>query len=328
MDGATLLTRVQQRQPDAVRIVLSGHAELDVVARASAVAHRLLGKPCDLDELARMIERSSELGDMARAERLRRAASDATSLPSPPQLYVELTALLAEGSPSMQDVGRLVERDIATAAKVLQLTNSAFFGLSRSITRIDEAVNYLGIGTLKALILSAQALTAFRPVRPIEGFSIEAHERHGTLVAALARRIVPRGAAQDEAFAAALLHDIGWLVLAAQEPDHVAEVLAGAELQGLAPAYVELESGLTTHADVGAHLLGLWGLPDGIVAAVARHHVPAAPERPGLDTVAAVHIADALLDERKTLDPGYVEALGVADQLDGWRAVAAELAGA
>jgi HD-like signal output (HDOD) protein/CheY-like chemotaxis protein len=327
MDGAAVLGRVQELQPDAVRIILSGSTETDVLTRAGAVAHRFLAKPCDVDELARVVGRATALGETTVASPLHHAASGATALPCAPMLYSELVALLAHESASMSDVARLVERDIAVTAKLLQLANSAFFGLPRAVTRVEEAVTYLGLGTIKAIVLSTEALAAFRPARKIEHFSLEELEQHGPVVAGLARQLLPRGPVQDEACAAGMLHDIGWLVLAAQAPDHMTELYASAHREGRPAHELERERGGTTHAAVGAHLLDLWGLPDTVVAAVAHHHIPPVP--PGsFGAIAAVYIADALLGERDhpgRLDLDYIEALGVSDRLGGWRTLAAAM---
>jgi HD-like signal output (HDOD) protein len=328
LDGAAVLRRVQECQPDAVRIVLSGSTDRDAIALAAGVAHRFLAKPCDLDELAAVLESAGSLGERARTETRRGTAVGATTLPCAPALFTELTALLGDEGSSMEDVARLVARDIAITAKVLQLTNSAFFGRSRRISRIDEAVTYLGLGTLKAVVLSAEVLKAFKPARPIMHFSIEGIERHGALVAGLASSMIPRGGPRDAAFAAGMLHDLGWLVLAFQDPGHLSQLLMTAHNEGVRVEVVERERDTITHAELGGHLLELWGLPDLIVAAVAHHHAPPAPTAPGLDSVSAVHLADALLSERRPdaapglVDLDYVEALGLSDQLPAWRELA------
>jgi HD-like signal output (HDOD) protein/CheY-like chemotaxis protein len=329
MDGAALLRRVSELQPDAVRIVLSGSADADVLTHAAAVAHQFLAKPCDTDRLARVIGRAAELGDATRDGRL--AASEATALPCAPALYAELSALLSCGTAGMGEIAALVERDIAVSAKVLQLANSAFFTLPRAITRIAEAMTFLGPDTLKVVVLSAEALTAFRPMPPIELFSIEPHERRAKLMAGLVHGLMPRGEARGEAVAGAMLHDVGWLILATQEPGRLAELLASAHRDGATIEAVERERGGPTHADVGAHLLELWGMPETIVAAVAHHHSPPAPGAGGLEPVGAVYLGDALLSELETprgagVDEGYVAALGLADRLDSWRVRAAEMA--
>jgi HD-like signal output (HDOD) protein len=334
IDGAALLRRVQELQPQAVRIVLSGSTERDVLARAAAVAHRFLPKPCDIEELARVMSAATALGETSRSQPLHQTVSGATELPCAPALYGELSVLLDGETASPGEVARLIERDIAITAKLLQLANSAFVGSRRAISSAPEAVDVLGVSTVKAIVLSAHALAAYRPARPIAGFSIEALDRHATNVAALTRRLVDPGTVRDEACAAAMLHDIGWLVLAVEKPDHLSVLLERAGTEQRPIELVERERGGPTHADLGAHLLALWGLPGTIVYAVAHHHDAASVAAgPGLDVTAAVHIAATLIGERSTapewrsvpVDTGYVQAVGVADRIDAWRSLARDL---
>jgi putative nucleotidyltransferase with HDIG domain len=317
MDGATLLGLVELAQPGAVRIVLSGSAERDVVVRAGAVAHRFLAKPCDVDELARLVERSCAL---------RSLPAIATRLPAAPRLHAELTALLRDGGATPADAAAIIERDIAMSAKVLALVNSAWFGLRRRVADVRSAAVYLGLTTLRGLVLSAHAFEGLAPARRIEGFDLDAVQRHCLHVAQVARRLLPYGEQRDDAFTAALLHDVGLLALAAEEGDYLEGVLAQARASGRPLAEIELEERGVTHAEIGAHLLAQWGLPDSIVEAVAYHHRPEALHQPRLDAVAAVAIACALVDDR--VDADYIASLGVADRLDQWRSVCAEVVGA
>ncbi len=329
MDGATLLRRVQELQPDAVRIMLTGSTDREVLARAASVVHRFLSKPCDLDELARVVGEAGALGDRPGDDRLHHLAAGATLLPSAPLLYAELSALVASESAGMREIAQVIERDVAITAKVLQLVNSAFFSLPRPIARIEEAISYLGLGTLKAIVLSAEAMGAFRPAPPIDDFPIERLERHAAAAASLARELVTAPAARDKAFTAGMLHNIGWLVLAAYEPEHVAAVLAMAKAGDRSLTSIEHDRGESSHALVGSHLLELWGLPKTIVTAVAHHHDHAEPAGPGVDAIAATYLAVALLREQETgtpVDIDYVTALGVVDSLDAWRTLAAAAA--
>jgi HD-like signal output (HDOD) protein len=334
IDGAALLRRVQELQPQAVRIVLSGSTESDVLARAAAVAHRFLPKPCDVEQLARLMSAATALGETSRSQPLHQTVSGATALPCAPELYSELSVLLASETASPGEVARLIERDVAITAKLLQLANSAFVGPRRAISGAPEAVDVLGVSIVKAIVLSAHALAAYRPARPIAGFSIEALDRNATDAAALTRRLVDPGTVRDEACAAAMLHDIGWLVLAVEKPDHLSALLDVARAEQRPIELVERERGGPNHADLGAHLLALWGLPGTIVFAVAHHHDAASMTTgPGLDVTAAVHIAATLIAERSTapewrsvpVDPGYVEAVGVADRIEAWRSHAGDL---
>jgi HD-like signal output (HDOD) protein len=333
MDGAEVLSRVRELQPNSVRIILSGYAEAESVARAAPVAHRFIAKPCDTQELARVVERSCALIDLTSGEELRRTATGVASLPVVPRLYTELTTLLSQPEAGLSEAAAIVEQDVAMAGKVLQLANSAYFGRPRQISRVADAVVYLGIETLRTMTLSVEALRAFEPAQPIPGFSIDEVQRHGALVGRVARELLPEGRERDEAFAAALLHDIGLLVLACQEPEYLTDVLVRAQRENRLPVEIEYERRGISHAEVGAHLLALWGLPHGVVEAVAFHHRPLQLADPVLDPSAAVHIADALVAElvsgegsgvsASTLDSDFVDRLRAADQVDEWRALAA-----
>jgi HD-like signal output (HDOD) protein len=334
MDGADLLSAVRDRRPGTVRIVLSGYAEDHVIMRAAPVAHRFLGKPCDINELRRIVERSCELREMSAQEQLRLAATSALRLPALPALYSRVTRLLQDPDASLRDVAALVDQDIAIAARILQLANSAFFGRTRRITRLDEAVAFIGLTPLRALILSAEAFETLEPSGAVGGFSIAALQLRAQSTARLARSIADDPEQRDDAFCAGLLHDLGMLVLASMEPEHVATSLAIAARDGRRLDDVERELRGSSHAEVGAHLLELWGLPDAIVEAVAYHHRPAEAHDAIFDVTAVVAIADALLEELDdpslpppaALDAGYLERIGVTDRLPGWREQAKAIA--
>jgi putative nucleotidyltransferase with HDIG domain len=335
-DGATLLAVVQERHPQTVRLVLSGQTDQEAALRAVSVAHQFLAKPCDREQLRRAIDRACLsqvlLGDAV----VRRAAGGARALPSAPTLYTKLVVASADPEVSMHDIGALVETDIAMSAKVLQLVNSSFFGLGRRIASAREAVVYLGIAPLRAIVLSAGAFRAFTPSRPIDGFSVDALELHSACVARLAGQLLPGKREAEEAFTAGMLHDVGKLILAAHHPDELAALLAAARDSARPLHAIEQERDGVTHAEIGAYLLTLWGLPRQIIEAVAHHHAPTRLETTELDPVAAVHIANLLIAEQQnrsgnrtseTLDEDYIAALGVAGRLGEWRTLAAEYVG-
>ena len=339
IDGATLLARAQESHPGAVRIVLSGYSEVQAALRAVPVAHQFLSKPCSADELRGVIERACGLRALLCDESIRSAVGGLRSLPSAPTAYAALTDLLRDPVASAEDVARIVERDMAMCAKVLQLVNSAFFGLGRRITSVAEAVVYLGMVAVRDVVLSVEAFRAFRDDAG-DPNSAAALQRHSLAVAGIASEIIrERGPAQaQDAFMAGMLHDIGKLVLATQRPLEFAEIVAAARAEGLPTHVVAERRHGATHAEVGAYLLGLWGLPYTVVEAVAHHHAPSRAGSHGLDVVVAVHVADALAHEHVgQLAPGegsseaspglavdFLEELGVADRLPAWRALAAD----
>lgn len=293
VDGAAVLAAARDSQPGAVRIVLSGQTELEQELRALPVAHQFLTKPCDTDELHDVIARASGVRELLDQASIRAVVGAASALPSPPAAYAELTAALSSPDASVADVVAIVERDVAMSAKVIQLVNSAFFGLGRRTADAREAITYLGVETLRAATLLGGVMLEFRPARPVPGFSLEALERHSLRVAGLATQVVRRADA-EHVLMGAMLHDVGRLLLASHRPDELAAALAEGPRRGCPPHVVELELLGTTHAEVGASLLALWGLPDPVVEAVAHHHRPDRSPR-GAPGAAVVHVVDALV---------------------------------
>ena len=133
MDGSQLLTEVMKRHPNTVRIILSGHAEREAVLRLVGPAHQYLSKPCNAEELRNAITRAFALRDLLCNEQLKQLATRIKCLPSLPALHDQFSEELQKEDPSLERVGEIISRDIGMTTKILQLVNSAFFGLpSRS----------------------------------------------------------------------------------------------------------------------------------------------------------------------------------------------------
>jgi len=217
------------------------------------------------------------------------------------------------------------------SAKLLQIVNSAFFGLSRRLKSVADAINYLGLHLIKNLVLSIEVFGSFQEQKLPGVVSIEAINAHSLLAGRIANHIIDDPDMAKDAFAAALLHDVGKLILAAHLPDVITQSIQHAETHGVPLHVAEQELGAVGHAEVGAYLLGRWGLPYPMIEAVAFHHSPARVNHTSFDLLSAVHVADALADEvapqpqrgeRPHLDLEYLERLGVADRLPAWRELA------
>jgi len=335
MDGARLLEHVQERHPSVVRIVLSGHVEMEAALRVAPVAHQFLSKPCDPEKLRAAIERACDCRAKLNDEAIRRVIGAVGRLPSLPATCASLLSAVQDPDVDIARVGKIIELDVGLTAKVLQLVNSAFFGLRNEVTNVRAALNSLGLDTLKQLVLSVEILRTFQPP-PSYGSWLVDFEAHCRLVAQIAARLPMRHGLASTAMVAALLHDTGKLVLATHLSAQFEMALRTAFEERLPLYTVEEELTGTNHAQVGAYLLELWGLPEAIVDAARRHHQPVAGQQPGpgLTILAATHVADALAHELKEnlppegnsgfslLDMDYVGALGMTDQLPVWRALA------
>src|ERR1039457_6989322 len=190
-------------------------------------------------------------------------------------------------------------RDMWMTAKVLQLVNSAFFGLRREITNPVDAVVYLGMETVRALVFTASAFSQFR-LSSRDHFSIEELQQHSLAVGTLARQIANSmglsAAAVDHAFVGGLLHDIGKLVLASNYPEQYQEILRRAHEGSFRMRDAECDTFGTSHAEIGAYLLWLWGLPDPVAEILALHHHPSRDTEVA-PAVAAVHFDNALANQ-------------------------------
>ena len=338
MDGAALLTQVRDRFPNVVRMVLTGHTSLEASLRAVPVAHQFLVKPCDPGVLQVAVERACSLRALLRSELICNTVGAMQDLPALPKTYGALTSALGNPDFSMEQVAQIVEQDVAISAKVLQLVNSPLFGVSRHVATIRTAVSYLGINILKNVVLSVETFRAFEGGERVEGVSAQALHTHSYLAARIAASLPTEGHLKDAASVGALLHDVGILILMTRLPKHLARVMATVREQKRPMHRVEEELTGVTHAEIGAYLLGLWGLPYAVVESVAYHHNPARVPHQSFDPLATVYVASILAHEIEAasgtggflafdaLDMDYLNALGVAGQLPAWREIAKQVA--
>lgn len=129
MDGAQLLTEVKKQYPHMVRIVLSGHTDKDMILKSVQQAHQYLSKPCDAETLKSTISRTRARRSLLSQESLKRIVSKIDVLPSLPSLYAEIINELQSSDLSIQKIGQIISKDLGMTAKVLQMVNSAFFGI-------------------------------------------------------------------------------------------------------------------------------------------------------------------------------------------------------
>lgn len=299
MSGLQLLSQVRACQPKTIRFVLSGYAEEAAVVASLSMTHQFLAKPIGAVDLIAVVDRACELQDMLGSEELCAAVGRVGSLPLRPSIYEALIDALAMPAISIQHIARLIEQDIALTAKLLQVVNSAFAGKREKTVSVTRAVSYIGIDMLKSLLVSLEQL------EPLT-LDLDREYRHAALVAELAREMcamADQPELADHAFAAGMLHDIGKLIAATQ-----------------------LTGDQACHAEIGAYLLGAWGMPDDVVDAVAHHHRPRTSSTGALDVSGAVYAANRLTSPEPELDPAWLESVAGAARLDEWRDLAAELA--
>jgi HD-like signal output (HDOD) protein len=335
MGGGKLLSAVQERHPDVARIVLSGETDPKVVFRTVPFAHQYLTKPFDAANLDFMLRRACALRSLLTNESIRAVVGRSNELPAAPATYMALTQALRTPDVSIGRVASIIEQDVGIAARLLSIASSSFFGLPRNVATIAAAAGFLGLDTIRTLVLSCEIVRTFEPPKGLTGFSIDEFQRHGLRTARVARGMLGSTDLADDAFVAGLLHCVGLLVLASRVPHRLAEVLDRHRKGGHPLLSAELDVLRVTHAQVGAYLLGLWGLRQQVVEAVAYH-----PRPQRLDSTfgipAAVHTACVLAgnpdaevgaeptDDMTVLPGAYLSRLGVLSELPRWRALARE----
>lgn len=336
MDGATLLGHIRDLYPQTARIILSGYSEDSMARRAIPVAHRFLSKPSSSSELQTMIERVCSLQDVLGTPEIRKIVGTVGELPSLSTTYTRLTQAVQDPDSSIDKVAAIIQEDMAMSAKVLQLANSAFFGLAQKVTTLSNAVCYLGMETTKHLALASEAFRAFVANPRIPNSTYETMEKHACRSAAIVALLPVEPKISDVVIIAALLHDIGRLFMASSMPDEFCTATANAKERNCHVYEVEEEMLGTTHAEIGAYLLGLWGIPNIAVEAIAHHHHPTRTSHTGLDCTSAVYLANFLAHEQEDHPKGTqglkvaeseqacLETLGIFSKLDEFREMASE----
>lgn len=331
LDGVQFLERVQDLQPQAMRFILSGELDRDDLIRLALPVHQCFTKPLDTDLLRRTIRRVCALRELLSNDVLRRLVAQCSQLPTIPTLYLELSKELKSPQTSLDRVEAIICKDPAVTAKILQLVNSSFFGLARKIESLAEAINYVGLHIIKALVLTIPVYSRFDGLR-VKDYSPAAIWEHCWRVGVLARAVALEEKQSTEfaeqAFLAGLLHDLGKMVLIANLSTLCRESTALATKKQVPMHLAEREIFGCTHALIAAYLLGLWGLPEPIVEAVAFHNEPMESPSNMFSPLSAVHVANALdhayseggPDQFKThLDLEYIMSMGLAARLEDWQ---------
>ena len=231
-----------------------------------------------------------------------------------------------------KQVGEIIASDGALTIEVLRLTKSAYLGLPQNLTDPAEAVESLGLETVRVLVMALRFLAEHSHVRP--GYlSLEKIWQHSTYVAQLARDLVlfetKDRTMASQALAAGLLHDLGKVVLATNFDDLYGRVHSLARKQPVPLWDIEKEMFGANHGEIGACLLGMWNMPSSIVDAAALHHEPPLGETDRLTPLAAVHIANVLEHQLRPSDEfrvapiisaAFLNELGLLQRLPVWRA--------
>jgi len=235
-------------------------------------------------------------------EKIRKLLDKVEVLPLSPTLLPKLLPKLSDVDSNFDEVVDIIALDPSLTAKLLQICNSAFFGLGEPVSTVAEAVNQVGYQAIYLLVAMINGSTCFPWPSPV-GVDAARLWRH-SITTAFQAKFVAESAGQDGnlLFTAGLLHDIGKVVLGQSQP----QAMAAAFRNPSDAASAEREHLLfgVTHAEVGAALLERWKLPAQLAVGVRWHHDPKSAQ--GFERIAAcVQLGNLLTHSAER--PGLLE---------------------
>jgi HD-like signal output (HDOD) protein len=338
MSGAQLMEELKRRFPQCFRIVLSGQADQESIMRAVDPAHQYLAKPCDTNELKKRLASAFTVHGLLKNAELQAVISRLQAMPSLPTLYIEVTNELETQEPSIIRIANLISEDMAMTAKMLQLVNSAFFGLRCRVSNPVQAVQLLGLDTLRALVLSTHVFDRFR-TEIFGEVEVSYLWKYSFAVARFAKQIAVLEKVNrqtvDDCFTAGLLHDSGKLILSSAMGKKYQTVLELVKREEKALVDAETEVLGCNHAEIAAYLLGLWGLPEQVIEGVAQHYCPVEAGQAGFSTALATHAATFFHEQQTSfwmqdgtsLNLEYLTKCGYGNREETWRKKVQELDG-
>lgn len=233
------------------------------------------------------------LDDLGR-RMLKRRVDALRSLPTFPESILRINELIADDEPrdSFHRIAQLIETDPVLCARILRLVNSAFYAVSGAIVTVYDALVMLGLDIVKSLILSTSVIDILGGRR--EGLAGLWEHSLGAAVAAtaLGRTLgLPR---VEELSAAALMHDLGKVVLASQLADEYPAVVRHAMERRVPVRQAERALLGVSHDEIGRWLVTRWRLPAVLAEPIALHHEPRRARRHA-EATAVVHVADLMV---------------------------------
>lgn len=333
MDGGIFLSKVRELYPQTIRFALSGHAQQKLMLKAISLAHQYFSKPCDSMILAKAIESALSDADRMGEAQIREILVRINQFAPMSEIFKQLEQKLQDSSASLSDISDIIVQDPAITAKVLQVANSSFFGAGQKISVLEEAVGMLGVDSIRSLIAVFTVLEE-AVQQPYSSEIANRVWKHSLEVSHMAQEIAHTHLKRTDLDGAistlAILHDLGVWLLADQYQEKYELVINSARANETPMWFAEKNEFGVSHAEVGAMLFNLWGLPESLVEMVLFHHQPSlANSSVPAEIFACVHIAD-ILDQGyhsaseshcciSKLDKDYLEKLNLPTECSYWQ---------
>ncbi len=322
MASTFFLNEVWKRNPKSARFLVDAVSDSEALVRCVLGGHYFLQTPLDNGVVKESLDRADSMRRFLRNEKIQSLISRMRTLPPRPSIYMEVLREVRSPRASATVVGELVARDLAVGTKLIQVVNSPYYAVDQPISDVKEAVLYLGLETTVSIVCSIETFARFDKIKPLY-FSVDRVWKHSQVVADLAKKIclLMNGSLEMAAqtYLAALLHDVGELALAENFGEEYEQAFKRAGKTGKLSWEVEFEIFGATHADAGAYLLALWGVPLPVVEAVAYHHLAPGVLGSSFCPAVAVHLAEKVLecsDPLEEIIARYPPEIGLRDRLE------------
>lgn len=295
MNGFELLTTVKEKYPSIIRIVLSGYADESMVIQIQRnnLAKRYLLKPWKNEELIQNVEQVFMVEKVLRRKNIMELLNRIEFLPSPGNIYHRFS-LLVEQDAGINEIAKVIESDPSLTVKILQVANSAIYGVKTGSVR--QAITYLGLMNVKNILLYTISCNHNNRVHASIKRDIESLWKHAVttnqILVFLYKRLTGRPI-PELCSTAGLLHDIGKVVFMNNFTDRYLKAAAVIkEVEDYYYYYEALEFTDITHQEMGAYLLNWWELPQIIVETTLYHHHPLHENVTDKELVSMLNIAD------------------------------------
>ena len=277
MSGSELLTSVQRTYPETIRFVLSGQTDQTELLQNIGCIHQFLQKPCDPDQLIHAISRTHTLISSVESGKLREVVAGIQSLPVISQVHTRLVDAMNSENSNADTAAEIVEEDIGLSVKILQLVNSAFFGMPRQTVSVKDAIVLIGMNNLLNLVMSAHIFDTLGQDIMSKKIIADLWAK-STNIGAMAKKYAkdadqPKDIYNTVCLAGVLSH-IGRAIVARTMPNKFKEILWDVERKGCSIREREIEVLGTSQENVGAYALGIWGFSDSIIETVAMQETP------------------------------------------------------
>ncbi len=293
MDGNKLLLYIKEQFPNVIRVIMGSNTDEESVFKAilQNVAKFYILKPWNNEKLLEYVDQVFETEDMLRSDNLLLFINNIEKLPTIETSYQKILTMIEKDS----DIGSIaleIEKDFAISTKLLQIANSAYYGLRTG--SVKHAAVYLGLQNLKSLIYSTTILNSLNSASPQDQQRVNDLWNHAALTNKLLNymyEVFMNKKLTEAAYSAGLLHNIGILPLIKNNIEDYGALINKVRIKSLNLIDIETETYQINHQEAGGYLIDWWKLPFPIVEAALFHHRPLDSRIMNKEIVAAVHLA-------------------------------------